>query len=77
MQAQSSILHILRLSMLYQSYLQTTLPKLNPLGLKKRLRLRENLTSLYVGSKAKENKDKGACIGLLLRRIFHLNVNST
>ena len=35
---------------------QSTLPKSNPLGLKKLLRLRENST--YVGSKTIENKEK-------------------
>ena len=37
-------------------HVQSTLPKSNPLGLKKWLRLTENLT--YVGSKTTENKEE-------------------
>ena len=49
---------------------QSTLPKSNPLGLKKKLQLRENSTD--VGSKTIENKEKRTCIGLRLRRLFDL-----
>ena len=49
---------------------QSTLPKSNPLGLRKWLWLRENST--YVGSKTIANKDKRIWIDLWLRRLFDL-----
>ena len=46
----------IRFVLLIHQDVQSTLPKSNPLGLKKLLRLRENST--YVGSKTIENKEK-------------------
>ena len=53
-----------------KSEVHLTLPKSNPLGLKKQLRLRENL--IYRGSKTIENKVRSTWIDLRLRRLFDL-----
>ena len=65
--------YFLRSRIMFSVGIKSTLRKLNPFGLKKKLWLRENLT-MYVRSKAKETKEKGACIhiGLRLRRRFNL-----
>ena len=54
----------------HKTQLQSTLPKSNLLGLKKKLRLREN--SSYEGKKTKENRGMGPSIDLRLRRLFDL-----
>ena len=54
----------------FQWALQSTLPKSNPMGLKKKLWLRENST--YVGSNTIECIEKKPCLGLWLRWLFNL-----
>ena len=52
--------------------IQSTLPKSNPMGLKKQLRLREYSTYDLMGSKTIEIKKRGLEIDLRLRRLFDL-----